>query len=173
MKTNKLIVIAVVVALILGGIAFIRTGGFGSFGGDELANAAPGTTLPIENYVPVVKYNGGIYSELPIQTTSDITSAGLFGTTLTGTTLALTGSSTVGTAFNATNGTSTLADVTQTSSATTTHKILSSSATQGGCVQVNATSTNTNIRLVFGVQSTTTSVGTFNGEVFWNYGTCE
>lgn len=37
--------------------------------------ATPGTN-PIENYSPAVKYNGGIYSALPIQTTSDLTVGG-------------------------------------------------------------------------------------------------
>lgn len=37
--------------------------------------ATPGTQ-PIENFVPVAKYNGGIYSALPIQTTSDLTVGG-------------------------------------------------------------------------------------------------
>jgi hypothetical protein len=41
--------------------------------------ATPGTN-PIENYQPVVKYNGGIYSALPIQTTSDITAANVTST---------------------------------------------------------------------------------------------
>lgn len=37
--------------------------------------AAPSTNNPIEAGVPIVKYNGGIYSALPIQTTSDVTAA--------------------------------------------------------------------------------------------------
>lgn len=37
--------------------------------------ATPGTANPIEAGLPIVKYNGGIYSALPIQTTSDITGA--------------------------------------------------------------------------------------------------
>ncbi len=174
MKNQKVIIGISVVALILAGIAFYRTNGVSM----DLTQATPGTSLLIENYVPVVKYNGGIYSELPMQTTSDITAVTIngttfAGTTLTGTTLALTGSSTIGTALNATNATSTLSDVTMGSAATTTLKIQSTSSTKGGCVQVNATSTATNIRLMFGVQATTTSVGTFDGEVFWVYGTCE
>lgn len=58
--------------------------------------ATPGTN-PIENYQPAIKYNGGIYTALPIQTTSDLTvtgtvtaSGGIAGTTaitLTGGTL--------------------------------------------------------------------------------------
>lgn len=46
--------------------------------------ATPGTQA-IELQVPAVKYNGGIYSALPIQTASDIT-----GVTVTGTTGAFT-----------------------------------------------------------------------------------
>ncbi len=38
--------------------------------------AAPSTNNPIESGVPIVKYNGGIYSALPIQTTSDLTVGG-------------------------------------------------------------------------------------------------
>lgn len=40
----------------------------------------PGT-LPIENYNPEVKQNGGIYSALPIQTTSDLSVGGTISTT--------------------------------------------------------------------------------------------
>ena len=35
--------------------------------------------------MPIVKYNGGIYSELPIQTTSDVTAASVTATTITAT----------------------------------------------------------------------------------------
>ena len=34
-------------------------------------------TKPIENYVPVVKYNEGLYTELPIQTTSTLAVTGV------------------------------------------------------------------------------------------------
>lgn len=51
--------------------------------------ATPGTNA-VENYQPVVKYNGGIYSALPIQTTSDITGVGINGTTGTFTTIVAT-----------------------------------------------------------------------------------
>lgn len=41
--------------------------------------ATPNTNNPIEAGVPIVDYNGGIYSVLPIQTTSDVTGAtGIF-----------------------------------------------------------------------------------------------
>lgn len=42
--------------------------------------ATPSTNNPIESGTPIVKYNGGIYSELPIQTTSDITAANITST---------------------------------------------------------------------------------------------
>ncbi len=71
MKNPKLFVGISVVALILAGIAFYKTLNLGA---DINATAVPGSSLLIENYVPVVKYNGGIYSELPIQTTSTLTS---------------------------------------------------------------------------------------------------
>ena len=70
MKNNKLIVGISVVALILAGIALYKVLNVGS----DAVSATPGS-LPIENYVPVVKQNGGIYSELPIQTTSTLTAA--------------------------------------------------------------------------------------------------
>lgn len=38
--------------------------------------ATPSTNNPIESGVPTVKYNGGVYSELPLQTTSDLTVGG-------------------------------------------------------------------------------------------------
>lgn len=38
--------------------------------------ATPDTNNPIEAGIPIVKYNGGIYSALPIQTTSDLTVGG-------------------------------------------------------------------------------------------------
>lgn len=100
----------------------------------------------IENYMPYVRINGGINSALPIQTSSTVTSAGMTS-----------------------SATSTFADVVQTSAATTTLKVLSTSSTQGGCVQVNATSTNTNVRLMF----STIATSTYNGYVVWSYGTCE
>lgn len=96
MKTNKFIVIAVVVALALGGVAFYKTL---NHGGIEATQATPGTNY-IENYSPAVLYNGGISSQLPIQTTSDITAA-----TLTGTTISSTGLTTVGSILIGTGGT--------------------------------------------------------------------
>lgn len=84
MKTNKFIVIAVVVALILGATAIYRTLGHGV---DGLAAATPGSLL-IEQYSPYVNQNGGISSALPIQTTSTVTAAdisvGTSGTNFTG-----------------------------------------------------------------------------------------
>lgn len=101
MKNQKVIIGISVVALIIAGIALYRTSGFGS---SDLAQATPGTSLAIENYVPVVKYNGGIYSELPIMTTSDVTAATVYGATLsapTGTFNSLTvGTTTGGTAIS-------------------------------------------------------------------------
>lgn len=42
--------------------------------------ATPSTNNPIEAGVPIVKYNGGIYTDLPIQTSSDITAANITST---------------------------------------------------------------------------------------------
>lgn len=52
--------------------------------------ATPSTNNPIEAGVPIVKYNGGIYSALPIQTTSDITGVAIAGTSGTFTDLTVT-----------------------------------------------------------------------------------
>lgn len=41
-----------------------------------------------------------------------------------------------------------------------------------GCIQMNATSTATNIRLLFSASATTTISGTAAGTVAWGYGTC-
>lgn len=152
MSKSKIIIgVAVIVVILAAVYVFVSNR-------DVVLGSTPGSN-PIENYIPAILYNGGYYSALPIQTTSDITGATITGTSIVGPVTS--------------TATSTFADVTMTSAATTTLKILSSSSTQGGCIQANATSTNTNIRLVFGAQSTTTSVGTFAGQVFWAYGTCE
>lgn len=42
---------------------------------DAIGVGAPGTTLPIENYVPAILYNGGYYSTLGITTTGDVSAA--------------------------------------------------------------------------------------------------
>jgi len=81
MKTNKILVVVTVVALALAGFFLYKSLGSNS----ELVSATPGTQ-PIENYTPAIKYNGGIYSELPIQTTSTLTSADITTAALTVTT---------------------------------------------------------------------------------------
>lgn len=75
----------------------------------------------IENYSPYVKYNGGINSALPIQTSSTIKAS---SATFTATT---------------------------------------------GCIQLYATSTATAIKEVF---VTTGATSTYNGTVYWSYGSC-
>lgn len=52
---------------------------------------------------------------------------------------------------------------------TTTLKILGGTATQGGCIEINATSsaTKANLRLF------TSGTSTFSGVVAWNFGACE
>lgn len=152
--SNKKVIIVVAVAALLAVIGMFVS----RYHGNTLVGATPGSNA-IENYVPAILYNGGYYSALPIQTSSDITGATITGTSIVGPVTS--------------TATSTFADVTMTSSATTSLKILSSSSTQGGCIQANATSTATNIKLIFGAQATTTGVGSFNGQVFWSYGTCE
>lgn len=141
---NKIIIGISVVALILAGIAFVRTT---SFGVDDSVGATPGTALLIENYVPAVKYNGGTYSELPIQTTSTLTAGDL-------------------TSGDATfNGGSGAIVVTSSNTATSTISV--------GCIQTAPTSTATQIKMTFNTSSaTSTTNGTANGFVTWNYGTC-
>lgn len=82
MKTNKIVIVGLVVALVLAGIAFYKTLG----GSSDLASATPGSLL-IEQYDPYVNQNGGINSALPIQTSSTVTAANVTvgsGTNLTG-----------------------------------------------------------------------------------------
>lgn len=68
-------------------------------------------TNKVENYVPVVKYNEGIYTELPIQTTVGITAASmtLSGAATVGGNLAVTGNASVTGTLGVT-GTTTLAN---------------------------------------------------------------
>lgn len=91
-------------------------------------------SMAAEDYNPYIMYNGGYYSQKPIETTSNLTVGGTFG---------LTGAAT----FNST--------ITQTSAGTTTAKGLSTSATKGFCFEFNATSTNQLLNLTF--QGTTTA----------------
>lgn len=160
MKNNKLIVGISVVALILAGIAFYNTLG----GNSDLVGATPGSSLPIENYVPAVKYNGGIYSELPIQTTSDITAATSYITNLE-----TTGSTTVESVLNV-SGNVNIAGSTTTISTSNT----ATSSLKLGCIQTTATSTATPVRFVIGSSGATTSYQGLNsvGVVGWQYGTC-
>jgi len=149
---NKNITIVAVVALVIAVVGVALS----LFWNSSATVGAIGTN-PVENYIPIIKQNEGYYSELPVQTTSTITATG-----------AITGGSLVG-PVTAT-ATSTFADVTMTSSATTSLKILSTSSTQGGCIQINATSTNTSLRLMLSPLGATS---TFGGTVYFDYGTCE
>lgn len=85
--------------------------------------ATPGTSNPIEAGVPIVKYNGGIYSALPIQTTSDLTVGGDLNVTgdivvddVTIDALTVTGNTILG---NATTDTTTINGVLTVTSAAT------------------------------------------------------
>lgn len=51
--------------------------------------ATPGTQL-LENNLPYVKYNGGLETALPIETTSDVTAVTVNATTVNATTIAAT-----------------------------------------------------------------------------------
>ena len=70
-KTNwlHLVVVAVITGVLSVGLALYL-----NKGGPE--NIGIGT-LPIENYVPAIKFNAGYYSALPIQTTSTFNATGL------------------------------------------------------------------------------------------------
>lgn len=99
-KGNKSVLAIAILALIVAIIGVWPS----SAGNSDFVTATPGTQLPIEEYVPAVKYNGGIYSALPIQTASDITGSTIYGTTFSGTSLVATtatiGSATGGTAIS-------------------------------------------------------------------------
>lgn len=80
-KLTPVIAVIVVVALVSIAITYLTKTS------DTVIVGAIGTN-PVENYIPIIKYNDGYYSELAIQTTSTITatgaitsSAGLSGTT--------------------------------------------------------------------------------------------
>ena len=88
--------------------------------------------LLAENYLPFVLYNGGYNSAKDISTT-----AGLYGGTL-----------------------ETTGNVSVSTSGTTTLSLLSTSATKGLCIPLNATSTNTLLNMTFAASSTAvTTVG--------------
>lgn len=66
---QKVITVAVILVLVGGTYLLARNtkdtpGIFGAIG-----------TNPVENYIPIIKYNEGYYSELPVTTTSDLTAA--------------------------------------------------------------------------------------------------
>ena len=142
-----LVVVAVIVAFVIGRLSAPKP---------EItaSGSTPTSTQLIEDYVPIVKYNGGLHTALPIQTTSDFTaSAATFSSTLTGTSATLSG------------------DITQSTSNTSTTTFA------GGCIQTTATSTDTPVRFV--LQATTTignsvqgSSATNNFVVLAQYGSC-
>ncbi len=148
MKNKNILIGSIVVLLIAVGAYFV-----GHKSANDGVVGAIGTN-PIENYVPAIKYNEGYYSELPVQTTSSVTAASIVGPVTS-------------------TATSTLGDTTFTSTATTSVKVLSQTAGFGGCIQINATSSATNIRLMFSPIATTTGAGTFAGLVAFQYGVCE
>lgn len=65
--TNKFILGGVVLAVVLSVLAFVKvnSGVFGAIG-----------TLPIEEYVPAIRYNDGYYSEKDITTNGDLVVSG-------------------------------------------------------------------------------------------------
>lgn len=106
-----------------------------------------------ENYDPYIRYNGGYYSNLPIQTTSTFAAG---ATTITGT-LTVSATSTLNGNLN----------VVTSNTAT--------SSIQVGCIQTVATSTLTPIAVTFSTIATTTTMAnglSNNGFVLWQYGKC-
>lgn len=63
-----LVVVAVIIGAYYAGKASVQNG--------QLSAGTPGSNY-IENYDPAIKYNGGISSALPIQTTDTVTTVGL------------------------------------------------------------------------------------------------
>src|SRR3990167_10173389 len=107
--------------------------------------------------MPYVLYNGGYKSDKRIETTDTLT---------VGSTLAVTGASTLTGDVTLSGGDNALV-VTTTNAATSTIDF--------GCLQTTATSTLTPIRFVIssaGTSTATYGAGSANGGVSWQYGTC-
>lgn len=79
-------------------------------------------TNPVENYVPAVKFNAGLYSALPIQTTSSITAASS----------AISGSETVGNDLDVTDDATVGGDLAVTGTVTVTGESNLSTLVHGG-----------------------------------------
>ncbi len=68
------IIAIVAIALSIGAIFIASRGNDNPVTVEDTGNlAAVGTKLPVENYMPTIKFNGGYYSTLPIWTTSSTT----------------------------------------------------------------------------------------------------
>jgi len=158
-KGNKFALAIATVALIVAIIAVAPR--FSGLFSDDLVGATPGSQLPIEQYVPAVLYNGGIYSTLPIQTTSDITGVTLNGTTGAFTNVTSTGSSTISGNLNISGSTTTIAT---SNTATSTLSV--------GCIQFPATSTATMSKIVPVISATSTIYGSAWGVLALVYGRC-
>ena len=170
--TNKIVLAGIAVVVLIGAFFVGRStiiGGaaFGAIGSN-----------PVENYIPVIKYNEGYYSDLPIQTTSTLTSAGITssGAIAASSTLQVTG------AFTAYSTSLLTSTTTMSANLVITTTNAATSSVQVGCVQTYATSTATPIKQMFYASSTlaidTTVVttdyggGTMQGLVLWGFGKC-
>lgn len=130
--------------------------------------ATPGTN-PIENYVPAIKYNGGLYTALPLYVAGDLTVTGtttIGGITLTD--LTVTGNTTIGNADTDTlsvQGVSTFVDnsvvadnavsITSTSSLRTSGHLLNAVATESSATL--ATTTGSVAHVEYSITGTATS----------------
>ena len=132
-----------------------------------LASGTTPSSNAIENYVPAILYNGGYYSTLPIQTTSDVTAAAaaFSGATSLTSTLAVTGATTLSSTL-AVTGLTTLTGTTTLTNGLT----LSKTTGSAGCITFYATSTGTLLKLKF---EATGATSTFPGEMLPSYGACQ
>lgn len=129
------------IALVVAGILLIVVGFLFAHTNEGKTLGANGTNA-IENYIPAILYNGGYYSNLPIQTTSTISSAGEMNMGV----LTVSGDATI-------NGGT--VNITTSNTATSTLIV--------GCIQFYATSTVTAQKF----QASTTP-----GVMYSQYGTC-
>jgi hypothetical protein len=139
-------------------------------------------TNPVENYIPIIKYNDGYYSLLDITTTGNFSSAaGAFSGNVTiGGTLGVTGATTLSSTLGVTATTSLSSNlvlgatstpgnvvgsgnvVSQNPLSTSTLKLYSTFGTRGGCVEFEGPASTT-LRLY----ATTTGPAVFES------GTCQ
>lgn len=124
------------------------------FGKSQVAEKLLGAigTNPIENYVPAILYNEGYYSNLPIQTTSTVTSSG-----------SQTGTS--GTAFTFIQGntcTATTSTAVFTATTTKTHNCAATGALAGDKVIVQLNQSGSAFGALTVVSSTVTESNFFH-----------